>query len=721
MSPRLASRPSLSGTFSRSCSASTASSASPSCWSSRTPTWRSRRPTSATCSRSAASSWPTAASGCCRRKTSGNSTSASRNRVRGASGAGRSARRGDSSRSDAMDGMAGQSAMTASTERIEIEGCDTIPKLFWHQVKARDQRTAFREKDLGIWRATSWRDYGERARAAGMGLIKLGLERGEVVSILAETIPEWLYADMGTMGAGGVSNGIYPTDAAKQVEYILNDSRSRFLFAEDEEQLDKFLEVRDRCPQVQKVVVFDMEGLADFKDPQVMPFDELLALGRAHHEAHPELWEGRIAASRAQELGLLVYTSGTTGPPKGAMLSHRNVIFQLCNADAFLPMRSDDEQLAFLPLCHVAERTFTAFLPLRSGAIANFAESVETIAENIREVAPTSFFAVPRIWERFYSSIAIRMKEATWMGRTFYGWAIRIGLKVAEQQLEGRTPSAGLKLLHRIADFAVLDNIKRAIGMHRVRYAGTGAAPIAPDLIKWYRAIGIDMREVYGQTENCGLATGMPDRIKLGTVGVAAPRTEVRISPEGEILLKGPHVFMGYLNQPEKTAETLRDGWLRTGDVGFIDNEGYLKLTDRMKDIIITAGGKNITPSEIENQLKFSPYISDAVVIGDLRKYLTCLLMIDYDNVAKYAQEVDVLFTDFASLCRAHEVQDLIWSEIEKVNQGLAQVETIKKFRLIEHQLTAEDDELTPTMKLKRKFVNEKYKGLIDSMYADAS
>ena len=266
----------------------------------------------------------------------------------------------------------------------------------------------------------------------------------------------------------------------------------------------------------------------------------------------------------------------------------------------------------------------------------------------------------------------------------------------------------------------MLDNIKRAIGMHRVKFAGTGAAPIAPDLIKWYRALGVDMREVYGQTENCGLATGMPDRIKLGTVGVTAPHTETRISPEGEILLRGPHIFMGYLNQPEKTAETLRDGWLHTGDVGMLDNEGYLKITDRMKDIIITAGGKNITPSEIENQLKFSPYISDAVVIGDKRKFLSCLIMIDYDNVAKHAQDNNVPFTDFASLCRTREVSDLIWSEIERVNQNFARVETIKKFRLIEQQLTAEDDEVTPTMKLKRKFVNEKYKGMIDGMYAEA-
>jgi long-chain acyl-CoA synthetase len=605
--------------------------------------------------------------------------------------------------------------------RIEVEGCDTIPKLFWHQVKARDSRTAFREKDLGIWRATSWRQYGERARMVGMGLVKLGLRHGEVVSILAETVPEWLYADMGTMGAGGVSNGIYPTDSAKQVDYILSDSRSRFLFVEDEEQLDKFIEVRERCPSIVKVFVFDMEGLADFRDPMVMSLEELMAIGREHDAAHPGLWEELISASKSEELAILVYTSGTTGAPKGAMLSHRNVIFQMRNADAFIPLGPDDEQLAFLPLCHVAERTFTSFLPLRSGAIANFAESIETVPENVREVAPTTFFAVPRIWERFYSGIAIRMKEATWIGRMAYRWAIGIGLKVAEAELAGQKPSPFLKLAHRAADFLVLDNIKRAIGMHRVRFAGTGAAPIAPDLIKWYRALGVDMREVYGQTENCGLATGMPDRIKLGTVGVTAPHTETRISPEGEILLRGPHVFMGYLNQPEKTAETLRDGWLHTGDVGYLDNEGYLKITDRMKDIIITAGGKNITPSEIENQLKFSPYISDAVVIGDKRKFLSCLVMIDYDNVAKHAQDNNVPFTDFASLCRSREVVDLIGSEIDRVNAGFARVETIKKFRLIEQQLTPEDDEVTPTMKLKRKFVSEKYKGMIDGMYAEAS
>jgi long-chain acyl-CoA synthetase len=348
----------------------------------------------------------------------------------------------------------------------------------------------------------------------------------------------------------------------------------------------------------------------------------------------------------------------------------------------------------------------------------NFAESVETVPDNIREVAPALFFAVPRIWEKFYSGVALRMRDATWLGRFAYGQAMRVGLALAEAKIQGRRPSLLQRLAFRIADFLVLDNVKRSIGLHRARGAATGAAPIAPDLIRWYLALGINMTEVYGQTENTGLATAMPrGRIKLGTVGTARPDTQVRLSPDGEILLKGPHVFLGYYGKPDKTAETVVDGWLHTGDVGTMDEEGFVRITDRMKDIIITAGGKNVTPSEIENQLKFSPYISDAVVIGDRRKFLSCLVMIDHETVAQFAQERDVPFSNFASLCRAPEVQDLIWSEIERVNKELARVETIKKFRLIEQLLTAEDEELTPTMKLKRTFINVKYKDLIDSMY----
>ena len=599
-----------------------------------------------------------------------------------------------------------------------VHGQDTLPRLFRHVVRERGDRVAMREKQLGIWRGISWREYGERAKRVGLGLVALGLRPRDVVAIISDNRPEWLYTDLGVMSVAAIPNGIYTTDSARQVEYIVNDSGARFFFAENEEQLDKILAVRDRCPQLVKIFVYEMEGLHAFRDEQVMPFDALLELGARHEREHPDAFERLVEIPQPDDLAILVYTSGTTGPPKGAMLSHRNILFQLAYADFITPLREGDQQLSFLPLCHIAERTFTVFNPLYTGSTVNFAESIDTVPDNIREVAPALFFAVPRIWEKFYSGVALRMREATWLGRVAYERALGIGLRVAERRLAGRPVPWGLRLAFRVADFLVLDNVKRSIGLHRARGAATGAAPIAPELIRWYLALGINMLEVYGQTENTGLATATPpDHMKLGTVGVARPGTDVRLSPEGEILLRGPHVFLGYYRKPEKTAETVVDGWLHTGDVGTIDAEGFVRITDRMKDIIITAGGKNVTPSEIENQLKFSPFISDAVVIGDRRKFLSCLVMIDHETVAQFAQERNVPFSNFASLCRAPEVQELIGGEIERVNRQLARVETVKKFRLIEQLLTPEDEELTPTMKLKRTFVNVKYKDLIDSMY----
>jgi long-chain acyl-CoA synthetase len=600
-----------------------------------------------------------------------------------------------------------------------VHGESTLPRLFRHVVGARGDKVAMREKHLGIWRAISWRQYGERAKWAGLGLVALGLEPRDVVSIIGDNCPEWLYADMGVLSVGAVTNGIYTTDSPKQVEYIVNDSGTRFIFVEDEEQLDKVLEVRQRCPALGKIIVFDTEGLHRFRDDQVLSMGALMELGADYEKEHPLAWDRMVELARPQDLAILVYTSGTTGPPKGAMLSHANILFQLGYPDFITRLGEGDNQLSFLPLCHIAERTFSVFSPLESGATVNFAESIETVPQDIREVGPALFFAVPRIWERFYAGVALRMKEATRLEQWVYRWAIGVGRRVAEHRIAGTDPG-GLRLLRRLADFLVLDNLRRSLGLHRSRGAGTGAAPIAPELIMWYLALGIDMREVYGQTENCGLASGMPrERIKLGTVGTARPDTEIKISPEGEILLKGPHVFMGYYRDPKRTAKTIVDGWLHTGDVGRIDNEGFLKITDRMKDIIITAGGKNITPSEIENQLKFSPYIADAVVIGDRRKYLTCLVMLDPETIAQYAQEQGVPFTNYASLCRAPPIQRLIAGEIEAVNKQFARVETIKKFRLIEQILTAEDEELTPTMKLKRSLVSRKYKELIDGMYAE--
>ena len=598
---------------------------------------------------------------------------------------------------------------------------DTIAKSFLQSVEARGDRPAIREKKFGIWQPTSWREWLQISKDIAFGLHASGFLPGDVASIIANAVPEWVYADMGILCAGGVSSGIYPTDSSVQVEYLINDSSTKVIFAEDEEQLDKILSCRSRCPTLQKIVVFDMEGLSGFIDPMVLSLAEFMALGRNHEQDHDALWDEMIGSRSAGDLAILVYTSGTTGPPKGAMHSNRSVTHQMRHANDLFPSTDAEERLVFLTLCHVAERIGGYYLSLALGSVMNFAESPETVPDNLREVQPTAFLAVPRVWEKFYSGITIALKDATAFQNWMYRNALAIGNRVTEYKLQGDTPPLSLRLANGAAYYLVFRNIRRMLGLDRCRLAFTGAAPIAPDLIRWYLALGLDMREVYGQTENCGVATVMPpDRIKLGSVGKAAPWGEVAISPQGEILIRGDFLFMGYLNQPEKTAEAIdARGWLHTGDVGSIDNEGFVKITDRMKDIIITSGGKNITPSEIENQLKFSPYVSDAVVIGDKRPYLTCLLMIDQENVEKFAQDHDIPFTNYASLCRAPEIQDLIQREIEAVNVNFARVETIKKFYLIERQLTPEDEELTPTMKLKRSFVNKRYAAEINAMYGE--
>ena len=603
-------------------------------------------------------------------------------------------------------------------KNVEI---NTIPRLFWDSVKSRGERVAMREKDLGIWQEISWSHYGEKAKLTGLALHILGLEKGNVVSIASEGNPEWLYTDMGTIGAGGISSGVYTTDSAAQVKYLVNDSATKFYFAENEEQLDKILEVRSECPTLKKIIVYDMEGLNDFHDDQVISYEEFLKIGENTNQENPDLWESLVNNVSPDDIAILVYTSGTTGPSKGAMINHTNLLYSINTGYDIFDVMEHEEQLSFLPLCHILERSVSVMIPLKTGAVVNFAESIDTVPENIREVSPTVFIAVPRIWEKFYSSITILMKDATFIGKFFYQFSINVGSKYKEYFIDGKEPPLSLKLSYWICNQLVLKNIKKLLGLNNCRYALSGAAPISPDLINWYLSLGIDMREGWGMTETAGVGTAFYSReIKLGHVGRAVNESEVRIAQDGEILFRGPGVFCGYLNKPEQTKETLIDGWLHTGDVGEIDNYGNLKITDRKKDIIITAGGKNISPSEIENELKFSPFISDAVVIGDKRKFLSCLIMIDEENVMKHAQDNDIPFSNFESLCKSEEIVSLIDDEVNKVNKKFASVEQVKKFSLIDIQLTAEDDELTPTMKLKRKFINQKYGDIIESMYQSA-
>ncbi len=613
---------------------------------------------------------------------------------------------------------AATAAPNQGTKIYTVDGCNTISRLFWKRVNEEGDRVAIREKDFGIWNEYSWTDYGEHARLAGIGLMALGLQRGDICSIASEINKEWIFADLGSICAGAVVNGVYPTDAPDQVEYLVTDSGTKFYFAEDEEQLDKILDVRERAPTLEKIIIFDMEGLRTFDDAQCMSWQALLELGRENQDKYAARWLDEIEAAQPHDLMILTYTSGTTGRPKGSMLSQQNILFQTVCADSLIPTFPDDEQLLFLPLAHVAARVFITFNSLSSKAKINIVESLETTVQDLQEVSPTVHFAVPRVWEKQHSSVAIKLKEAPALARFIYERSINLGHKVGAIRQRNEAVPWSLRIPYWFADRFVFKNIRQALGINKARWLATGAAPIAPDLIDWYWALGRPMFEGYGQTECAGFATcNTQEHSRVGSIGKPAPDVDIRISEQGEILIRSPGVILGYWNNPEKTAETIKNNWLYTGDVGRIDEDGFVYIMDRMKDIIITAGGKNITPSEIENQLKFSAYISDAVVVGDRKPYLTCLIMIDLDNVTKYAQDQDVPFTNYASLCHTQEVKDLIWAEIEHVNTKFARVETIKKFSLIDQLLDAEDEELTPTMKLKRKVVNEKYAHLIDSMY----
>ena len=599
-------------------------------------------------------------------------------------------------------------------------GHDTPQKLFRARCQEWAGLPALRHKKKGIWSSTTWAQYYGQARAVGLALADLGLQRGDTVGVLSENRPEWLYADMGAQCMGLLCTGIYPTSSPEQVQYILNDADVRVLFVENQEQYDKVTAVRAACPALRRIIIINLKGLRGLADPMAVDFDSFTARGREMAQAQADRFEQSIDAGSPDDIAFLVYTSGTTGAPKGAMIANRNLVFQIGSVRQYLALQPQDRTLSFLPLCHIAERMSSVYNPLALGPIVHFPENAGTVFNDVREVAPHMLFGPPRFWEKLYSQVTLYMQDAIPLARHAYRHVLAEGAALADARLHGRPATGWRAARYRLLQKIVLSNLRSFLGLQNIKTAMTGAAPVPPDLLRWYMAVGIDLLEAFGMTETCGFCTAMPaHRIKIGYAGVRAEGTEIRLGAEDEVLVRGPNVFAGYWKLPEKTRETIDgEGWLHSGDCGEIDADGYLRIKDRLKDIIITSGGKNITPSNIENHIKFSPYISDAVVIGEGRHYLTCLVMIDQDNVAKFAQDKQIPYTDFASMTRAAEVVALVRSELEQVNARLARVEQVKDFRIIAQLLTAEDDELTPTMKLKRKVVASKYADVIGTMYA---
>ena len=595
---------------------------------------------------------------------------------------------------------------------------ETTPQVFRQAVKKYGDRVAMRKKEYGLWHDISWNEYYTLAKYVGSALISMGLQKGDCVSIIGDNCPEWVIVDLGIQCAGGVAVGVYSTNAWPQVEYVIQNSESKFIFVENEEQLDKWLQFRDTVASLKKVIVWDLEGLRHFEDPMVMTYDDLLGLGRNIMEKDPNLLENGIDDIAPEDLSVLVYTSGTTGPPKGAMLTHRNVTWMGRAITKDNPVYDTDEVMSFLPLCHIFERLFSVFVHITHGYTVNFIESLDTVTDNMREISPTVGYAVPRIWEKYLSAIYIRMSDATWFKRLVFGIAFKTGQKRATLRMNFKPVPFYLEALYQLAHFTALRKLKERLGFDRMRVAYSGAAPISPDVLHFFQSIGVNLIEGYGQTEDTGVTCASRiDKVKFGTVGPPLQGTEVKIAEDGEILVRSPGVFKGYYKNPEATRETIKDGWLYSGDVGKLDEDGYLKITDRKKDIIVTAGGKNITPQYIENKLKASSYINDAVVIGDKRRFITSLIMIDEDNVVKYAQDNKIQFSTYKDLTQSPEIIKLIQGEVNKVNEALSRVEQVKKFTMLPKKLYEEDGEVTPTMKVKRKYVNEAFSDLIDDMY----
>jgi long-chain acyl-CoA synthetase len=588
----------------------------------------------------------------------------------------------------------------------------SIPEFVQQHGRTRPDAPAYFVRRDGAWRPTTWGAHAADVRRAGKALIALGVEPGGTVGIVGFNRPEWTTVHLACMSIGGAPVGIYTTNAPAEMQYIADHAESSVVLLEDEEQWRKFAQVRTRLPRLRHIVM--MNGAPPIVDPQVLRWDEFCARADRVDDA---TFDARLAAIQPTQLGTLIYTSGTTGPPKGVMLSHHNLAWTAAVAMQIIDVRPSDAVLSYLPLSHIAEQMFTIHGAATAGYSVYFAESIDRVPDNLKEVQPHLFFGVPRIWEKFHAGVAGKLAEASPTKRALVGWAMRVGHRANALKCEGQRPGGLLALQYGLADRLIYSKLKPAIGLGRTRLCVSGAAPIAPDVLEFFSGLDLVVHEVYGQSEDCGPTSfNLPGATNFHAVGRPIPGVDVRIAADGEILVRGPNVFLGYYKDPTATAETLIDGWLHSGDLGELGADGFLRITGRKKEIIITAGGKNITPKNIEAALKQSPLINEATVIGDRRKYLTALLTLDPDAAAKFAADHHL---NGDALHRDPTLLAAIERHIESVNAQLARVEGIKKFRVLPRNLTIEDGELTPTLKVKRTVVQAHFAREIEAMYAD--
>ena len=603
-------------------------------------------------------------------------------------------------------------------EEIQASGGVTPSRRLRDIASRFPERIAFRDKKFGIWNEISYKEFWLQVNYVGCALNHFGIGKGDKVAIHSENRPEWLISDIGAQAIGAISVGLYPTNPPAEVKYLLGHSESQILFAEDQEQVDKALEVLQDLPDLKKIIYFEDKGLFRYESEKLMKWEDFLEVGKTEFEKDKEFVNSRIDEIKSEDIALMIYTSGTTGPPKGSMLSHGNLewVSSIIPEISFTPGIDNPEYLSYLPLCHVFGRLVDEIIGINTIGTINFAESIDTVQQDLAEIQPSIFPAVPRILERMHAGTLVRMRDASKLKQVLFKTASYFGNITAKRRLENPNDFVA-KITNFLAQMIAFRSLRKKLGLLNIDNAVSGAAPISPEILRFFMSLGVPIYEGYGMTENSAIATGnTPDKVKLGTVGTPQAGTELKLAEDGEILVRHPGVFKGYYKNEEATKEVIdEDGWLYTGDVGEYDGE-FLKIVDRKKDIIITSGGKNVSPSEIENNIKTSPFIKEAIVIGDDRKFLSALIGIEYDIVSNWALRKNIAHTTYRNLSENEEVQNLIWDEIQKANEYTSSLQ-IRKFRMLTKELDHEDGDLTATQKAKRNVIMEKFSDLIEDMY----
>ncbi|MGQ9753159.1 MAG: long-chain fatty acid--CoA ligase [Thermaceae bacterium] len=594
----------------------------------------------------------------------------------------------------------------------------TLPQLLRLRAEKEGDRVALREKEFGIWNEITYSEYYEKVLLFAHGLLSLGFSPGERLAIIADNIPEWLYAELATQAVRGISVGVYQSSLPPEVAYMLSYTGARVVFAEDQEQVDKLYEIRSEIPQVRHVVYEDPKGMRGYRDPWLLSFEEVLERGREHRKKHPDAVERLLLEADPEEVCHLSPTSGTTGRPKAAMLRHRNLTHMGVALQEVDPLWPTDDYLSFLPLAWIGEQMMSVALALTGGFTVNFPEAVETAMQDLKEIGPHVMFSPPRVWEGIQSQIWVRISESPAFNRWVYERLLEVGYRAAEFRMRGRRMPLGLGLAYRLADLLLFRPLRDQLGFLRLRRAYTGGAALGPDVFRFFHAIGVNLKQIYGQTEIIGIAFVHRDGdIRYDTVGLPIPGGEVRISEEGEILCRSDAVCAGYWERPEATAETFRDGWLHTGDAGYLTEDGHLVVIDRLSDVMRTEKGAVFSPQFIENKLKFSPYIKEAVVFGNHKPFLAALINIDPQTVGKWAEDRGLAYTTYLDLSLKPEVAELIRKEVERVNRELPEELRIRRFVLLYKLLDADDEELTRTGKVRRGFIAQKYGALVEALY----